>query len=83
MEILKKTLKSMVARLNNTGSVLALVGMVVALLLQFGIKIDTEWVTQTVTIVCSILVFFGVLNDPTQSKDAYIPYVQDKLIDKE
>ena len=54
-------------RFKNTGTVMSLVGLVGLLLLQFGVKIDLDWLNTTANIVCSILVILGVCNDPTTS----------------
>ena len=80
---MKETLKSVVTRLNNKGTILALVGLVVSLLIQFGFDIDSEKIIGIVNTVCTILITLGVLNDPTQNTNAYIPYISDKLANKE
>lgn len=77
---MKKTLKSIWTRLNNKGTILALVGLVVSLLIQFGFDIDSEKISGIVNTVCTILITLGVLNDPTQNTNAYIPYVSDRLV---
>lgn len=82
MDKFKKILKSMGERLNNTGSILALTGIIVNILMQFGFKPDVEWINNTVNAICALFVFFGVLNSPTDNTKAYIPGIQDKLIDK-
>lgn len=78
----KAILKSIGARLNNTGSVLALMGIIINILIQFGVKLDVEWINDTVNAICSLFIFFGVLNSPIESTKAYIPGIQDKLVDK-
>ena len=78
-----QVLKSIVSRLNNKGTILALVALVVTLVIQFGVDIDANKYTDIATTVCNILILLGVLNDPTTSTKAYIPGVSDKLIDKE
>ena len=76
-------IKSILTRLNNKGTILSLVALIVSLLVQFGLNIDSEKVLGVVQTICSILILLGLLNDPTGNTSAYIPYVSDKLIDKE
>lgn len=80
---MKKILKSIVTRLNNKGTILSLAALVVSLLCQFGLNIDSENILGIVQTICSILILLGLLNDPTQNTKAYIPGVSDKLINKE
>lgn len=80
---MKDTLKSIVTRLNNKGTIISLAALIVSLIAQFGFKIDSEKILGIVQTVCSILILLGLLNDPTESTEAYIPGVQDKLVDKE
>ena len=80
---MKKTLKSIVARLNNKGTIISLVALIVSLLVQFGLDIDSDKVIEIVQTICSILILLGLLNDPTENTKAYIPGVSDKLADKE
>lgn len=58
-------MKEYLKRLNNRGTILALVSLIALLLIQFGIDVDTEWLNDTINLTCSILVLLGVLNDPT------------------
>ena len=74
-------LKSILTRLNNKGTILSLVALIVSLLVQFGIDIDSEKVIGIVQTICSILIVLGLLNDPTDTTKAYIPGVSDKLKD--
>lgn len=78
---MNNTLKSIGARLNNAGTLMALAGLFVSLLLQFGLDIDSDRVLGIVQTLCAILITLGVLNDPTQNKTPYIPGVKDKLIE--
>ena len=80
---MKKILKSIVTRLNNKGTIISLAALVVSLLCQFGLNIDSEKILGIVQTICSILILLGLLNDPTENTNAYIPGVSDKLIDKE
>lgn len=79
---MSKVLKSILVRLNNKGTIISLVALVVSLLCQFGLDIDSEKVLGIVQTICSILILLGLLNDPTENTKAYIPGVSDKLIDK-
>ena len=76
-----KTFKSIVQRLNNRGTILSLAALIVSLVAQFGIDIDSQKILGIVQTVCSILILLGVLNDPTQNAKGYLPGVCDKLID--
>ena len=78
-----KVLKSILTRLNNKGTILSLSALVVSLFCQFGLNIDSDKVLGIVQTICSILILLGLLNDPTENTNAYIPGVSDKLIDKE
>ena len=78
-----KVLKSILVRLNNKGTIISLAALVVSLLCQFGVDIDSEKIIGIVQTICSILILLGLLNDPTENTTAYIPYLSDKLIDKE
>lgn len=80
---MSKVLKSILTRLNNKGTIISLAALVVSLLCQFGLNIDSEKILGIVQTICSILILLGLLNDPTQNTKAYIPGVSDKLIDKE
>lgn len=80
---MSKVLKSILTRLNNKGTILSLAALMVSLLCQFGLNIDSDKILGIVQTICSILILLGLLNDPTQNTKAYIPGVSDKLIDKE
>lgn len=75
-------IKSLLTRLNNKGTLIALAGLIVSLLVQFGVDIDSEKVIGIVQTICSILIILGVLNDPIEGVNGYIPGVSDKLIEK-
>mgnify|MGYP001329715521 CR=1 FL=1 len=75
--------KAILVRLNNKGTILSLAALLVSLLCQFGLNIDSEKILGIVQTICSILILLGLLNDPTENTNAYIPGVSDKLIDKE
>ena len=76
-------IKSILKRLNNKGTIISLVALIVSLLVQFGLNIDSDKVIGIVQTVCSILILLGLLNDPTENSTGYIPGVYDKLKDKE
>lgn len=78
---MSKVLKSILTRLNNKGTILSLAALVVSLLIQFGLEIDSEKVVGIINTICSILIILGLLNDPTQNTKAYIPGISDKLIE--
>ena len=78
-----KILKSILKRLNNKGTIISLAALIVSLLCQFGLDIDSDRALAIINTICSILILLGVLNDPTDTTKAYIPGVSDKLIDKE
>lgn len=79
---MKNVFMSILTRLNNTGTILAIAGLVVSLLVQFGFDINSEKILGIIQTICSILIALGVLNDPTQNTKAYVPGISDKLIDK-
>ena len=74
--------KSLLTRLNNKGTLIALAGLIVSLLVQFGVDIDSEKVISIVQTICSILIILGVLNNPIEGVSGYIPGVSDKLVEK-
>ena len=78
-----ETLKSILKRLNNKGTIVSLAALIVSLLCQFGFEIDSEKVLTIVQTICSILIILGLLNDPTETTKAYIPGISDKLVNKE
>lgn len=78
---MSKTLKSIATRLNNKGTIISLVALVVSLLVQFGLDIDSEKVINAVQTICNILIILGILNNPVDDTKMYIPYVSDKLIE--
>lgn len=79
---MKEVLNSILNRLNNKGTILALASLVISLIVQFGVEIDSEKVMGIVTTVCTILVSLGILNNPVDNKDVYVPYVKDQLVEK-
>lgn len=77
-----QTLKSILNRLNNKGTILAIVGLVLNILIQLGFQVESDKITNIVNIVCTLLVSLGILNNPVDNKEAYIPGVSDKLVEK-
>ena len=77
------TIKSILKRLNNKRTIVSLAALIVSLLCQFGLNIDSEKVLTIVQTICSILIILGLLNDPTETTKAYIPGISDKLVNKE
>ena len=80
---MKQIFKSLVTRLNNKGTIVSLTALIVSLLCQFGVNIDSEKILTIVQTICSILIILGLLNDPTDSTKGYIPGISDKLVNKE
>ena len=80
---MKQIFKSLVTRLNNKGTIVSLAALIVSLLCQFGVNIDSEKILTIVQTICSILILLGLLNDPTDSTKGYIPGISDKLVNKE
>ena len=81
---MKQTVKSILNRLNNKGTIIALASLIVSLLVQFGLNIDSDKIIGIVQTICSILILLGILNNPVNNSDVYIPHFSDQLIeDKE
>ena len=80
---MKQIFKSLATRLNNKGTIVSLAALIVSLLCQFGLNIDSEKILTIVQTICSILILLGLLNDPTDSTKGYIPGISDKLVNKE
>ena len=75
-------MKSILNRLNNKGTIISLVALVVSLLMQFGMNIDSEKILGIVQTVCSILILLGVMKNPIDNTKMYIPALSDKLTEK-
>ena len=80
---MKQIFKSLATRLNNKGTIISLTALIVSLLVQFGLEINSDKIIGIVQTICSILIILGLLNDPTDSTKGYIPGISDKLINKE
>lgn len=76
-------MKSIINRLNNRGTIISLVALVVSLLMQFGFNIDSEKIIGIIQTVCSILILLGVMNNPVDNTKMYIPSISDKLAEKD
>ena len=57
-------LRNYLKRFQNVGTILAIVGAIGLILQQFGYKVDMEWLNNTTTAICSLLVLLGVANNP-------------------
>ena len=75
-------IKSIINRLNNRGTIISLVALVVSLLMQFGMNIDSEKILGIVQTICSILILLGVMNNPIDNTKMYIPALSDELAEK-
>ena len=75
-------MKSITNRLNNKGTIISLVALIVSLLLQFGFNIDSEKIIGIVQTICSILILLGVMNNPVDNTKMYIPSISDELSEK-
>ena len=80
---MKQIFKSLVTRLNNKGTIVSLAALIVSLLCQFGLNIDSEKILTIVQTICSILIILGLLNDPTDNTKGYIPGNSDPFARKE
>lgn len=58
-------MKEYLKRFQNTGTIIALVAAIGLVLQQFGVKVDMEWLNNTVTAICSVLIILGIANNPT------------------
>lgn len=54
-------------RFKNVGTVIGVVGLLGSLAIQFGIKVDLDWLNNTALTVCNILVVLGIMNNSTTS----------------
>lgn len=52
-------------RFKNPGTIISIASLIGLLLVQFGYKIDLEWLDVTVKLFCSLGIALGVLNNPT------------------
>lgn len=52
-------------RIKNVGFWTSLIGGVILILGAFGVEIGEEQVSNVINAVCSLLVLFGIVSDPT------------------
>lgn len=57
-------LENILNKLKNPQIAIFLVLQTGMLLMQFGVNVDSEWLNNTMVIICSILVVLGVMNNP-------------------
>lgn len=79
---MKDVLNSIWNRINNKGSILAIVSGLVTIAIQLGFKVDSEQIMSIVESICGLLILAGILNNPVNTKEMYIPGVKDQLIEK-
>ena len=75
-------LKNYLKRFQNVGTILAIVGAIGLILQQFGFKVDMEWLNNTATAICSLLVLLGIANNP-QNSGIDLPMVKKTKKDEE
>ena len=75
-------LKNYLKRFQNVGTILAIVGAIGLILQQFGYKVDMEWLKNTATAICSLLVLLGIANNP-QNSGIDLPMVKKTKNDEE
>ena len=74
--------KNYMKRFQNVGTILAIVGVIGLILQYLGYKVDTEWLNNVATAVCSLLVLLGIANNPENS-GIDLPMVKKTNKDKE
>lgn len=80
--MLKQSLKSILIRLKNPGTIMAIIGAILIIIGELGIIVDNDKIKGITSAVCYILITLGVMNDST-STGLYVPFVKDKyLIDE-
>lgn len=82
MNKFKKGLDSILLRLKNPGTVMAITGAVLLILGELGFTVDNEKVNGITGAVCYILITMGVMNDST-TRGVYIPFIKDKYLTEE
>lgn len=58
-------MKEFIKRLTNTGTLISVVSLAGLILIQFGIKVNIEWLDTTIKLICALGIALGVLNNPT------------------
>ena len=74
--------KNYMKRFQNVGTILAIVGAIGLILQQFGFKVDMEWLNNTATAICSLLVLLGIANNP-QNSGIDLPMIKKTKKDEE
>lgn len=82
MKNFKKGLQSVLLRLKNPGTIMAITGAVLLILGELGFVVDNDKVNSIMAAICYILISVGVLNDST-TRGVYIPFVKDKYLVEE
>ena len=67
--------KNYMKRFQNVGTILAIVGAIGLILHQFGYKVDMEWLNNTDTAICSLIVILGIANN-TENSGIDLPMVK-------
>lgn len=75
-------MKEWLKRFQNTGTIVALVGAIGLVLKQFGVAVDLQWLDNTTTAICYVLVILGIANNPT-NPGMDIPKLSSKKDDPE
>lgn len=71
-------LKSLLKRLNNTGTIVAIASAIILILNELGFGVDSEKIMSIINAICYVLITLGILNDST-SKGMYVPGLSDRL----
>lgn len=58
-------MKAYLNRLKNPATVASIVSFGIIILVNFGISVDSEAITNIVNAACGIGILLGVMNDPT------------------
>lgn len=58
-------MKEFIKRLTNTGTLISVVSLIGLILMQFGVKVDIDWLDTTIKLICALGIALGVLNNPT------------------
>ena len=69
-------MKNYLERFKNVGTVISVVSIVGLLSVQFGFKVDLEWLDVTIKLICSLGVALGILNNPTTPK-MDLPFIKE------
>lgn len=75
----RKSVNSILLRLKNPGTIMAITGGLLLIAGELGFIIDNDKVNNIMSTICYILISMGVLNDSTTG-GMYIPFVNDKYL---